>query len=295
AVAGRGQHRVAGTGRGRRARRGLRAGQRRLLGRVRRPEAGAASRRHGGEIARRRGCRREREGDAPRGARCARTRRGDRMPRGRAGRPPLTRRGGGRGGARKRAPSADAPRADKRALGGEQVEGRQAVRELLLAGRRKVREVWLATEDGDERGGLREIASLAEELRVPVKRVSVTKLAAAARSEAPQGVLAKAAPLPEVELETLARTRGGVAPFLVAVDGVTDPGNFGALLRTAECCGATGIVVPRHRSVHVTPTVAKAAAGAVEHLPMAVVTGLPSALERLGSLGVWAVGLDSGG
>ncbi len=217
------------------------------------------------------------------------------MPRGRAGRPPLTRRGGGRGGARKRAPSADAPRADKRALGGEQVEGRQAVRELLLAGRRKVREVWLATEDGDERGGLREIASLAEELRVPVKRVSVTKLAAAARSEAPQGVLAKAAPLPEVELETLARTRGGVAPFLVAVDGVTDPGNFGALLRTAECCGATGIVVPRHRSVHVTPTVAKAAAGAVEHLPMAVVTGLPSALERLGSLGVWAVGLDSGG
>ena len=69
--------------------------------------------------------------------------------------------------------------------------------------------------------------------------------------------------------------RGGAPPFLVAVDGVTDPGNLGALLRSAECAGATGIVLPRHRAVHVTPTVTKAAAGAVEHLPFAVVGGLP--------------------
>jgi 23S rRNA (guanosine2251-2'-O)-methyltransferase len=82
---------------------------------------------------------------------------------------------------------------------------------------------------------------------------------------------------------------------LIALDGVTDPGNFGALLRAAECCGATGVVVPRHRSVHVTPTVAKAAAGAIEHLPIAVVGGLPAALDRLAKLGVWTVGLDSGG
>ena len=72
-------------------------------------------------------------------------------------------------------------------------------------------------------------------------------------------------------------------PFLVAVDGVTDPGNLGALLRSAECAGVTGVVLPRHRAVHVTPTVTKAAAGAIEHLPIAVVGGLPTALQQLSS------------
>jgi 23S rRNA (guanosine2251-2'-O)-methyltransferase len=73
---------------------------------------------------------------------------------------------------------------------------------------------------------------------------------------------------------------------------VTDPGNLGALLRSAEGAGATGVVLPKHRTVHVTPTVAKAAAGAVEHLPMAVVPGLPAALSRAKQLGCWIVGLD---
>lgn len=185
------------------------------------------------------------------------------------------------------------PRVDKRGLGGEQVEGRQAVRELLLAGRRRVREVWILA-DADERGPLQDIADLAAELRVVVKPVSRGKLDGAASTEAPQGVIAYAAPLEEVELERLAR--GGTAPpaFLIAVDGVTDPGNLGALLRSAECCGATGVILPRHRSVHITPTVTKAAAGAVEHLPMAIVGGLPTALTRLKDLGVWSIGLDGG-
>ena len=81
----------------------------------------------------------------------------------------------------------------------------------------------------------------------------------------------------------------------MAVDGVTDPGNLGALLRAAECNGATGVVLPRHRSVHITPTVTKAAAGAIEHLAMTVVAGLPSALESLKAAGVWVVGLDGRG
>lgn len=169
------------------------------------------------------------------------------------------------------------------------------MRELLLAGRRRVREVWIVSGDRAERGPLRDLVDLAEELRVTVKFVSQGKLDAAARSEAPQGVLARCAPLPETDLDDLTRVVEGEPPFLIAIDGVTDPGNFGALLRVAECCGATGVVVPRHRSVHVTPTVAKAAAGAIEHLPIAVVGGLPAALERLSKLGVWTVGLDSGG
>jgi len=168
------------------------------------------------------------------------------------------------------------------------------VRELLLAGKRKVYEIWMAGE-GDRGGPLRDISELARRSRVAVKQVSPGKLDTAARTDSPQGVLARCAPLPEVELEFLSKRRKGVAPFLVAVDGVTDPGNLGALLRTAETAGATGVVLPRHRSVHITPTVAKAAAGAIEHLPMAVVPGLPAALERLKSAGVWVVGLDSGG
>lgn len=181
----------------------------------------------------------------------------------------------------------------RRELGGDQVEGRQAVRELLVAGKRKVYELWIASED--ERGPLRDLVDLAGTSRVAVKRVSPGKLAAAARTEAPQGVLARCAPLEEVELESLVKRRKGVVPFLIAIDGVTDPGNLGALLRAAECNGATGIVLPRHRSVHVTPAVTKAAAGAIEHLPMTVVTGLPSALESLKGAGVWVVGLDGGG
>jgi len=83
--------------------------------------------------------------------------------------------------------------------------------------------------------------------------------------------------------------------FLVVVDGVTDPQNLGALLRSAECAGVTGVVLPRHRSAHVTPTVTKVAAGAIEHVPIAVVPGVPGALQELERLGVWTLGLDERG
>jgi 23S rRNA (guanosine2251-2'-O)-methyltransferase len=79
------------------------------------------------------------------------------------------------------------------------------------------------------------------------------------------------------------------------LDGVTDPHNLGALLRTAVAAGMTGAVLGRHRSAHVTPTVAKAAAGAVEHLPMALVAGIPAALADMARAGVWSVGLATDG
>lgn len=183
----------------------------------------------------------------------------------------------------------------KRGLGGEQVEGRQAVRELLMAGRRRVREVWVLAEQ-EPAPILEDIVALAQAERVTLREVGRSKFFAQARCEAPQGVLAMAAPLEETDLDELASSRSGRPPaFLVVVDGVTDPGNLGALLRSAECAGATGVVLPRHRAVHVTPTVTKSAAGAVEHLPCAVVGGLPAALARLRELGVWIVGLDGDG
>src|SRR5690606_164564 len=159
-------------------------------------------------------------------------------------------------------------------------------------GRRKVREVWILA-DTEPSPVLEDIRELAEAHRIPIREVGRGKFFAEARCEAPQGVLAKAAPLPERELEALVQGSGSTPPFLVAVDGVTDPGNLGALLRSAECAGVTGVILPRHRAVHVTPTVTKAAAGAVERLRMATVPGIPSALARLADLGVWTVGLDA--
>jgi 23S rRNA (guanosine2251-2'-O)-methyltransferase len=165
------------------------------------------------------------------------------------------------------------------------------VRELLIAGRRKVHEVWLSSElAGDD--AVADIVALANANRVPVIHVGRGKLAAKARSEAPQGVLALAATIPEAELADLVRRRRGRQPFLVAIDGVTDPGNLGAIIRSAEGAGVDGLLLPRHRAVHVTPTVAKASAGAVEHVPIAVVPGLPTTLTRLRDLGIWVVGLD---
>ena len=165
------------------------------------------------------------------------------------------------------------------------------MRELLLAGRRRVKDVWIA-EGVEETAIVAEIRELAADARVPIRAVARTRLDAAARTEAPQGVLAHAAPLKEADLEDLAGRRKP-APFLIVVDGVTDPHNLGALLRTAECAGATGVVLPRHRAVHITATVTKAAAGAVEHLPMALVPGVPNALRVLKEAGVWTVGLDA--
>jgi 23S rRNA (guanosine2251-2'-O)-methyltransferase len=182
--------------------------------------------------------------------------------------------------------------AARRGLGGEQVEGRHAVRELLLAGARRVREVVLAA-DLDPAPILDDIIDLADELKVPIREVARGRFEALARTDAPQGVLAFAAPLRAYDLDELARPVDGNPPFLLALDGVTDPGNLGALLRSAECAGVTGVVLPRHRAAHITPTVTKAAAGAVERLRMTTVPGLPAALRRLGELGVWTVGLDA--
>ena len=172
------------------------------------------------------------------------------------------------------------------------MEGRQAVRELLAAGRRRVRELWVA-EGLDPSPVLDEILGLAATNRVPVRMVSRGRLDTMAGTEAPQGVVARAAPLEEGDLDELATSTPGRPALLLVVDGVTDPHNLGALLRTAECAGATGAVLPRHRAVHVTPAVAKAAAGAIEHLPIAVVAGLASALLQLRQAGVWTVGLDA--
>ena len=165
------------------------------------------------------------------------------------------------------------------------------MRELLLAGTRHTQEVVIAAGQNHS-GMLAQIVELAAELRVPMKELPRTKFEAMAVTEAPQGVIARAASLREHDLDDLARPTDDRPPFLLVLDGITDPGNVGAALRTAECAGVTGAVLARHRAAHITPAAAKAAAGAIEHVPMALVPGIPNALARLAELGVWTVGLD---
>ncbi len=176
-------------------------------------------------------------------------------------------------------------------LGGDQVEGRRAVLELLTVGRRTVRRIVLA-EDQDASPLLDEIEERAARMRIPVETVPRARLDAQARTEAPQGVLALARPLDPVPLEDLCRPGpGNTAPFLLVAAGITDPRNLGALLRSAECAGVSGVVLPRHRSARLSPTVTKTAAGAIEHLRFAVVGGVPAALSELSERGVWSIGL----
>ncbi|HLI24789.1 MAG TPA: RNA methyltransferase substrate-binding domain-containing protein, partial [Acidimicrobiales bacterium] len=143
------------------------------------------------------------------------------------------------------------------------MEGRQAVLELLRAGRRPVHQLWVA--EGMRGPAATQVAQLAAAAGVAWRRVPRERLAAAARTDAPQGMLARAAPVVPVALADLVASPG--RPFLVVVDGVTDPRNLGAIMRSALGAGATGMVVGRHRSAHLSAAAVKAAAGAVEHLP----------------------------
>jgi 23S rRNA (guanosine2251-2'-O)-methyltransferase len=163
---------------------------------------------------------------------------------------------------------------------------------LLLSGRR-VREIWVA-EGTDESDLINEITNIAVSRHVPIRRVGRPQLQHSARSDAPQGVIAFTSELPEAEVDDLL-DRSTRSPFLLVFDGVTDPHNLGALMRTGECAGVTGIVLPKHRSAHVTPTVAKSSAGAVEHMPIAVVPGIPAFLTQCKEAGVWTIGLDPDG
>ena len=161
----------------------------------------------------------------------------------------------------------------------EQVYGRRPVREALR-GQRGVLELW-ATE-----------RALAAEpwLRDNGKRVQVKQereLTEAAQTRDHQGVLAWVEPYRYADPYELAAVE---RPLLIALDQVTDPHNLGAVIRTAEGAGATGVVVPAHGSAQVTPAVARASAGAVEHLPVGVVTNLARFLGDVKSGDLWVVG-----
>lgn len=176
---------------------------------------------------------------------------------------------------------------EKEGLGGEQVEGRRAVLELLRAGRRTVQRI-LVADAQDPAEILDEIEREAQRRRVPVHVVSMARLDREARTEGHQGVVAFASRLETVLLDDLITAPH---PFLLVCDGVTDPRNLGAMLRSADGAGVTGVVLPRHRSARIAPTVTKTAAGAIEYLTFSDVGGVPSALDTMNKAGILTVGL----
>jgi 23S rRNA (guanosine2251-2'-O)-methyltransferase len=159
----------------------------------------------------------------------------------------------------------------------EQVYGRRAVREALR-GRREVQELW-ATE--------RAVAAedwLREQARPRVQVKHDRELTEAAGTRDHQGVLAFCEPYRYADAYELAAAE---RPLLAVLDQVTDPRNLGAVVRSAEGAGATGVILPAHRSATVTPVVARSSAGAVEHLPIAVVTNLARYLAEVKGADLW--------
>jgi 23S rRNA (guanosine2251-2'-O)-methyltransferase len=172
------------------------------------------------------------------------------------------------------------------------VEGRQAVRELLRAGRRAVHQVFVS-EAARSSPVIEEILALCESSAVPVRSVGRPQIEAMSETDSSQGVLARAEPLRYVDIDELMASEPGAPPLLVVLDGVTDPHNLGAVMRSALCAGASGLVLGRHRSARLGAAAIKAAAGAVEHLPVSMVAGIPNALVQMSDAGIWTVGLDA--
>ncbi len=171
------------------------------------------------------------------------------------------------------------------------VYGTNPVRELLRAGG-EVSELWLAA--GGTRGGaFADIERLARELGAKVHAVPRPKLDRLAGTDRHQGVVAVVADYRYAEIDDiLASARSaGRRPLLVVLDGVEDPQNLGAIVRSALALGADGVVLPKDRAVAVTPAVAKASAGAVERCPIARVTNVAKTIDALKQSGVWSVAL----
>jgi 23S rRNA (guanosine2251-2'-O)-methyltransferase len=172
------------------------------------------------------------------------------------------------------------------------VYGMNPVRELLRAGGEGVAELWLA-EGGSRGAAFAELEKLGRGTRAKVRTAPRQKLDRLAGTDRHQGVVAVVADFAYAELEDLvaAAAASGRPPLLVVLDGVEDPHNLGAIIRSAHALGAHGVVIPKDRAVGVTPAVAKAAAGAVERCPIARVTNVAQAIESLKEAGVWSVAL----
>ncbi len=173
----------------------------------------------------------------------------------------------------------------------DQVEGRNAVIELLESGR-DINKIFVS--NGEKNGSINKILALAKEKRVIVSEVNRRKLEEMATTDNHQGVIAIVPPFEYCDIDDIldcAKNRHE-DPFILILDGIEDPHNLGAIIRTAETAGVHGIIIPKRRAVGVNSTVAKVATGAVEHMNIARVNNINEAIRYLKENGVWICGTD---
>jgi 23S rRNA (guanosine2251-2'-O)-methyltransferase len=176
--------------------------------------------------------------------------------------------------------------------GAQTIYGIHAVRVMLERHAERVLGVRLAQRRDDPR--VRAIEDLARRHERPVQRVDSHSLRQQLGDVAHQGVAADINPLPPwTEDDLLAALQAQSSPVLLALDGVQDPHNLGACLRTADACGALSVIVPRDRAAQLTPAARKVAAGAAETTPVVAVTNLVRTLKLLKDAGLWVVGADA--
>ena len=169
------------------------------------------------------------------------------------------------------------------------IEGRNAVTEALRAGR-SIDKIYIAKGEVDKTLG--HIASKARDMGIVVVEADRRKLDAMSVTHAHQGVIAMAAVKEYCSIDDILAiaSERGEAPFVILCDEISDPHNLGAILRTAECVGAHGVIIPKRRSAGLTSIVDKTSAGAAEHMAVARVPNLPAAIKELKEKGLWIYG-----
>ena len=174
------------------------------------------------------------------------------------------------------------------------VSGRNAVRELLSGGR-DIEKIFV--QSGEREGSVNQLIGMARERKLQIVEADKHKLDQLSGGARHQGIVAIAAERNYATVDEIlayAEERGE-KPFIVVLDGVEDPHNLGAIIRSAECLGAHGVIIPKRRAVGLTTTVAKASAGAIEHMRVAKVTNLAMTIDELKDKGLWFYAADMGG
>ena len=170
--------------------------------------------------------------------------------------------------------------------------GRNPVTEALKAGR-EVDKLLVTSREGS----MIKILALAKEQGIPVMYVEKAALDRIAQGKAHQGVCAYVSPYDYSTVDDILANAAerDEDPFIIILDGLEDPHNLGAIMRTAECAGAHGIIIPKRHSCGLTETVAKASAGAIEYMPVAKVTNIAQTIDELKERGIWVAACDMGG
>lgn len=175
-----------------------------------------------------------------------------------------------------------------------QLEGRNAVLEVLKSGRDIEK---IIVQKGNVEGTIRRIVGIAKEKGVVVQEVVKQKLDEMSQTKNHQGVIAIVSEHEYADVEDIINSAEskGEKPFIIILDNITDPHNLGAIIRTAECAGAHGVIIPKRRSVGLTAVVGKTSAGAIEYMPVARVTNIARTIDDLKYRGIWVACADMGG